>query len=111
MPKLSCKCGTVINLSPIPSPYGFAVIAEAAMDDIRERLEALVRSAPPLRDAQRAIYIEVLGGMNEHLWQAYMCPACGRLYLFKKGGASQADAIWQLERGQVADLVPTDTRE
>lgn len=101
MPKLTCYCDTVIDLSPIPSPYGSKVIREVDFDAIRERLVAAGASAEALADA---VWRDVLGYRNPAIHQGYVCPTCRRLHLFANAGDSQAVAVWTLERGS-ADLL------
>lgn len=102
MPKLSCPCGTVIDLSTIPSPYGSKVIPERDFDAIRERLVAAGASTEALRTA---VWTEVLGFQNPAIHQAYVCPTCGRLYLFARASDTEPAAVWALERGTTDLLV------
>ena len=79
MPKLACDCGYVINLSIVPSPYGFAVIGERDFEELRERLETA--------ESQQAVWLYAVGP-NGIIRQAYICPRCGRLHLFASAGAT-----------------------
>jgi hypothetical protein len=110
MPKLLCEnCGTSIDLTPVPSPYGFRVIADAAFDAIREKVRALASSSPTPAEIRTAVSIEVLGAKNPAIWHGYICPTCGEFYLFKAGGAAFPDAIWRLVKGEVSALVGQST--
>jgi hypothetical protein len=100
MPKLECDCGYVLNLSIVPSPYGFAMIGERDLEELRERLETAI--------SQRAVWIDAVSSENEAVRQAYVCPRCGRLHLFSTGSDSRELAVWTPERGDVSRLVPPD---
>lgn len=77
MPTLTCACGTAINLSAIPSPYGWLLVPEAALD---------TDEPMALRDVPAK--------------QTYLCPVCGRLHLFDPAGAAEPATVWAVERGE-----------
>jgi hypothetical protein len=102
MPKISCECGNVLNISELPSPYGSKVISERDFDEIRDQLMANSSSPQALR---KAIYEDVLGFRNRGIKQAYVCPQCWRLYLFASASDEQPVAVWQLEKGDGSILL------
>jgi hypothetical protein len=69
MPKLSCKCGHVINLSPVPGPDEFWLISDADMEDIYDATES---SPSTVEEKLQASSTSVV-----------ICPSCGRFYVSK----------------------------
>jgi hypothetical protein len=102
MPKITCACNTVINLSIVPSPYGSKLLREADFDSARESLITAASSADSLRSA---VWTDVLGPRNKAIMQVYVCPTCGRLYLFASASDDTPVAVWTLERGDATMLL------
>lgn len=76
MPKLTCLCGTTINLSPIPNPVGFYIFPEATSEAYEDALTS------PRRDGETAHEHRVRVSQGQLRWRpfhSYECPICGRL--------------------------------
>jgi hypothetical protein len=97
MPKLECDCGEVLNLSIVPSPFGFAVIWEQDLEALRESLETA--------ESRRSVWIDAVSSQDAAFRQAYVCPRCGRLHLFWSGSDRRELAVWTLQRGDVSRLL------
>jgi hypothetical protein len=104
MPKLTCACGTVIDLSVIPSPFGLKLVPEAGWEAMVDRVKDALHSAIEWRSFRA----EVFGFGNSAIRQAYVCPACGRLYVFDTPSSSEPSAVWTLERGDASRLLERD---
>lgn len=108
MPKLLCTCGTALNLSVIPSPHGSIVIPETAFDDLRECLLDEHIQEP---HEWRSLVGDLLGARNPSIKQAYVCPTCGRLYLFDPPSSEKPAAVWTLESGDAARFVKREPED
>jgi len=98
MPKLTCACGEVINLSPVPNPQGFNVFSEAVHEKIIDSLVAAHQEAQSQADfEQRAMEILTHVG-TPGIMQMYECPHCGRLAVFGRAWDSTVALWFQLER-------------
>lgn len=105
MPKIVCRCGTNINLSIIPAPDGFVMIQEADFDQIRDDLASLHGRNLTQTDFKRQAYSEILGSQNKRIIEAYICPGCGRLWLFAPMGANSPAVVYVVEQGNPQNLL------
>jgi len=100
MPKLGCPCGHVINLSIIPSPYGFEMIHEPKVGPFVAALSEAPIGVPAAK-RERAIYDTELQ-RRWAIFQVYECERCLRLAVLRR--ASDADvAVWLMRDGQGSD--------
>ena len=97
MPKLTCLCGEMISLSPIPNPQGFMIISERLVEPLIDALVKAHREAPSDAEFERQAY-RLIVNMPDKL-QAYECPKCRRLAIFAH--ASNANPALWLQRQQV----------
>lgn len=79
MPKLGCKCGFQIDLSPIPCEDEFYLIRSESMEAVFEAIETNPKSAGRLLD--------------ESIRQAVICPNCNRLFLSRGDGRNDYDVF------------------
>ncbi len=92
MPRLTCPCGESIDLSPIPNPLGFKLLAEPVLEEV---LEALAEAAAPSADpaaferAAHALFFR----RERPLPHAYECPGCGRVAVFARA-SDAVPAAW-----------------
>ncbi|CAH0321146.1 hypothetical protein SRABI112_05323 [Pseudomonas mediterranea] len=71
MPKYSCVCGYVMNLSQGWSDYEFTLIPESTIEDLGDRLDGENNlSSDQLYEA-----------LDEKAITVYRCPKCKRLHL------------------------------
>lgn len=104
MSKLICHCGALIELSEVPSANAYVLIQEKGLLDLQNRLILLYEQQVSSQDFKKAIRLDLLGFKNEHLMEVHLCHTCGRLWIFKIPGSSEATLLYQLEEGTVSDL-------
>ena len=92
MPKITCICGEVINLSAIPNPAGFKILSEMVLETLIANLakaHGQSRSESDFLDeAYRAFHLGTPG-----IAQAYECSRCKRLAVFAHASDS-SPALW-----------------
>jgi hypothetical protein len=92
MPKLTCVCGEIINLSSIPNPAGFKIVSELVLETLIANLAKAhdeSRSESDFLDrAYRAFHLGTPG-----IAQAYECSRCKRLAVFPHASNS-SPALW-----------------
>lgn len=69
MPNLACKCGNVIDLSPVPCPNEYSLISDRDMEAVFDAMDAAPSSAVDLLEAAATSVI--------------VCDVCGRYYISK----------------------------
>ena len=69
MPNVACKCGNVIDLSPIPCPNEFLLFSDADMETVLGAIEDSPSTAESLLETAATSVI--------------VCDGCGRYYLSK----------------------------
>jgi hypothetical protein len=82
MPKLTCPCGEVLDLSQIPVPGEQVLISEAEWDQVVDALAAAavrVGTADPV--VLKEALSDALAGFGN---EVYRCPRCGRLILIDR---------------------------
>ena len=67
MPFLTCRCGHVIDLSPIPCPNEFALISDQDMEVVFEAIESSPSTAADILESVRTSVVK--------------CDICGRYYI------------------------------
>lgn len=70
MPKILCKCSTVIPLHDIPSPHQLLLISDVQYDQYKATIDA------------EQLYAEMT--------LIVKCPGCGRLHIFDEGPSKPA---------------------
>ena len=73
MPKLSCGCGFVFDLSPIPGPNAYTLIP----DDVLLKVWDVEESNSP-RDADEP---GLVGSLFNAGCEVLICPSCGRVLM------------------------------
>jgi len=81
MPKLACVCGEILDLSPLPNPHGFVVLAEGVVEALVNRMVAEHDKHLSGKSFERAAY-ESFWNKTPGVAQAYECPKCGRIAVF-----------------------------
>ncbi len=76
MPKFACRCGNVMNLSNGYQSYELALLPEARIEQIAEKLDE------PGRVNSEAFYELV----DEVKTTVYRCPSCGRIHVDEGNG-------------------------
>lgn len=79
MPKFSCVCGYVINLSAGTSDCEFSLVSEKIIDDLGGLL-----SVGGIGEA------EFYDAIGSGAVAVYRCPSCNRLHLDEGGGVFQS---------------------
>jgi predicted RNA-binding Zn-ribbon protein involved in translation (DUF1610 family) len=79
MPKLQCRCGEILNLSPIPNPLGFTIMSEARMDEAANALIEGQQRHDDFPDTVMQILHNTRGAVH-----AYECPRCGRWAILRR---------------------------
>lgn len=75
MPKFSCQCGNVINLSVIPNPNEYAFISELKIDEFMSSYEEGKLSLDDRLDL-----------LLEGAIRTIFCKQCGRFHLEREDG-------------------------
>lgn len=75
MPKFSCKCGQIINLSTIPNNFEMLMISEKKIDDIT-----------PESSSKCSNIGEFLDLLYDNSTNIISCNKCGRLYIEESEG-------------------------
>lgn len=97
MPKITCICGEIINLSQIPNQQGFKIISEQALETLADNLvDAHKNSTAPI-EFEKQLY-KNLDTKNSGIAQAYECPNCERLIIFGNASDSQPELWFQIEK-------------
>ncbi len=81
MPKLACRCGHVLDLSPIPTHVEYAFFNTDRWKECIALLAAAARSEGDNAPLEEHLS-DALAGFVDHF---YRCPACGRLIVFWDG--------------------------
>jgi hypothetical protein len=90
MPRLTCPCGESIDLSPLPNPLGFKLLAEPVLEEVLEALgEAAAADPAAFERAAYALFFR----RERPLPHAYECPACGRVAVFARA-SDAVPAAW-----------------
>lgn len=76
MPKYSCVCGYVMNLSQGWSDYELSLIPESVVERLGERLD----------DGDQLSSAQLYEALDERAITVYRCPSCRRLHLEEGGG-------------------------
>lgn len=82
MPKLSCICGSIIDLSAIPHMDGFMILTEASVDELIDSAEALHREADSESAFRRGLS-RLLTPLSQPAPHIYQCSNCGRLAILR----------------------------
>ena len=94
MPKLPCICGQyVINLSPIPNPYGFQVVPELLHEQVADNLLELHRTAEDDKEFDRYSLSKFNHRAITGIMHIYECKACGRIAVFARE-SDEYPVIW-----------------
>ena len=72
MPNLACKCGNVIDLSPIPCPNEFLLLSDMDMEAVFHAIEDSPSTAEDL--------------LEKAATSVVVCNSCGRYYISKGKG-------------------------
>jgi hypothetical protein len=73
---------------------------ESEWDEVKSGLKRAVVEGGEWRQVR-----ELLGFRNTAIKSLYLCPDCGRLYLFDRSGSPAPLAVWALERGDAEQLL------
>ena len=92
MPRLTCPCGESIDLSPIPNPLGFKLLAEPVLEEVLEALGEAASSAASPAVFDRAAH-SLFFRRERPLPHAYECPGCGRVAVFARA-SDDVPAAW-----------------
>lgn len=115
MPKITCLCGEIINLSPIPNPQGFKLIWEPLREKLIEDLITAHKQAASDKEFEDKVY-KFMYPRKPEFPQVYECLNCGRLAVFARASDDKPAFWFQRERveGEADSLrslvdVPTTT--
>jgi len=97
MPKLTCICGEIVNLSEIPSPYGFKIFADLVIDAIVTDIITSFQKSPSTAEFEKQLY-KLFEPETYRVVQAYECPHCGRLAVFGKSEQDVPDLWYRIEK-------------
>ncbi|AFY41154.1 hypothetical protein [Nostoc sp. PCC 7107] len=98
MPKISCICGGIINLSPIPNRQGFKLLWEPLIEKLADNLVAAHQQAESDDDFENKVY-ELLYPRS---WepanpQVYECFHCKRLAVLARASDREITFWYQQE--------------
>ena len=82
MPKFACRCGLVMNLSPIPNSYEYLLVFDGLILEIGQRLEGKAALTGE----------EFFGMVDGPSIQVLRCDACNRLHLDRGDGVFESYA-------------------
>lgn len=115
MPKITCLCGEIINLFPIPNPQGFKLVWEPTIEKFVDELVSAHQQATYDKEFEKQAYKLFLLRKPEFP-QVYECPNCGRLAVLARASDRHITFWFQRERtnGEADSLrslvdVPTTT--
>lgn len=97
MPKLTCLCGEVINLSPDPNPHGFSIIPDGVRESALDSLVAAFAETDSKKDFELRASTILSHILTPGIMQMYECPKCGRLAVFGRASDSRVALWFQLE--------------
>lgn len=105
MPKLTCLCGEIIDLSRIPNPNGFKIWNEAQYERFLEDVVELFLNERdnPAQFSKNLFSLPFLKGNVP--FQSYECSHCGRLAVFKRASSDTPDIWYVNEREKQDDIV------
>jgi hypothetical protein len=93
-----CLCGHRVNLSPIPNPYGFDLIADVLSENIFEKLIDAHNEATSDEDFFKRAAIAISHLESPGILEAHECPECGRIQVIA-GTNPDGPVFWfQLEK-------------
>lgn len=101
MPRLTCLCGYNVDLSQIPNPQGFKIISEPALEILTEKLAEAHRDAGSEADFERRMF-SCLRDRSLSILQAYECPNCRRIAVFRHASDS-VPWVWLKPEGSEAE--------
>ncbi|MCC5637288.1 hypothetical protein LC593_15745 [Nostoc sp. CHAB 5844] len=99
MPKISCLCGELINLSPIPNRQGFKLVWEPLIEKLAENLVAAHQQAESDEKFERQVYkLLIPTRPKPEFPQVYECPHCKRLAVLARASDREITFWYQQER-------------
>jgi hypothetical protein len=94
MPSIPCPCGSIIDLSEVPHPDGFRLVAETALEELVDSAETLHKEATSVPTFRRGLS-RLLSPLSLPSPHVYQCQTCGRLAVLRHPSDS-AISQWYL---------------
>ena len=104
MPKITCICGEVINLSQIPHPQGFKIVSEEALETLVDNLIDAHKTSSSVKEFEKRTYDSLLT-KNPGITQAYECPNCGTILIFANASDAKPKLSYQLEKTEQEEIL------
>lgn len=84
MPKVRCRCGHVINLSPIPAEEQYTFISDTDWEFFIADVRSMIEADPGM--AAEDITHKIAALTADHYRNFLRCSSCERLIFFWKSG-------------------------
>jgi hypothetical protein len=99
-----CLCGHRVNLSPIPNPYGFDLIADVLREHVFDKLISAHNEALSEEEFFRKTAVALMHIGSPGILEANECPECGRLQVI--AGATPDGPVFWFQLEKITGLTP-----
>jgi hypothetical protein len=99
-----CLCGHQVNLSPIPNPYGFDLIAKVLRESVFKKLIRAHNEALSEEEFFRKAAVALNHVGSRGILEAHECPECGRLQVI--AGATPDGPVFWFQLEKITGLTP-----
>ena len=98
MPSIPCLCGSIIDLSEVPHPDGFLLLAETGLEELVDSAETLHKEATSVPTFRRGLS-RLLSPLSPPSPHVYQCQTCGRLAILRHPSDSVVSQWYLPEHG------------